>query len=376
VNRFGDALRRFRNASNDPERENKRLSQERLGELIGRELGDYGYTGAAISEWELGKSKPIADDRRVVIALVHVLHKCGGLKSPAEADQFLKWGNYRALDEEEGHGIFPDFPDEMHTEQAAPSENIADHSRSSLLANMLSISQYELKQIFDKAREAGPEPSWPRVLAALMRKATDGFSLSMSSILWIAVWLLTIWSMSPSLKFPFASYDSAFVALGKYAGGSLVIPLFIGALVNTKSNEYWRSQSGVSSFLLRLYTYQGAGVGFNVGYFLVFPLSLVRHYLGFEPTIWIEVIAATVAVILGNMGARVVPHNLWLAYKRLTLRDGWIFFVVALMGPLWAFFFLEFYSTLLHPVLGIVVILLALSGVVLFARKTSQKHTA
>lgn len=375
MKKFGEALRRFRNASNDPERENKRLSQERLGELIGRELGDYGYSGAAISEWELGKSKPNADDRRVVIALVHVLHKCGGLKTLAETDQFLKWGNFRALDEEESHGIFPDLPDETQTEQAALNKNITEHSRSSWLADMLSVSQDELKQILARARE-GPEPSWPRVLAALMRKATDGFSLSMRSILWIAVWLLTIWSMSPSLKFPFASYGSAFIALCKYAGGSLVIPLLIGALVNTKSNEYWRRQSGVSSFLLRLYTYQGAGVGFNVGYFLVFPLSLIRYYMGFSPVTWIEVIAATVAVILGNMGARVVPHNLWLAYKRLTLRDGWIFFVVALMGPLWAFFFLEFYSTLLHPVLGIIVILLALSGVVLIAQKSSQKQTA
>jgi hypothetical protein len=161
-----------------------------------------------------------------------------------------------------------------------------------------------------------------------------------------------------------------------YAGGSLVIPLLIGALVNTKSSEYWRNQSGVSSFLLRLYTYQGAGVGFNVGYFLILPLSLARHYLGFEPAIWIEILAATVSVILGNMGAHVVPHNLWRAFDRLTFKDGGIFFVVALMGPLWAFFFLEFYSTLLHPALGVVVILLALSGVVLFARKRSQKQTA
>lgn len=375
MNRFSEALRRFRNASNDPERDNKRLTQERLGQLIGEELGDLGVSGAAISEWELGKSKPSVDDRKLLIALVHVLHKCGGLQMPTEADQFLKWGNYRALDEEESHRIFPNLPDEIPAEQSAPKENVSEPNRSSWLADMLSISQNELKQILDKARE-GPEPSWPRVLAALMRKATGGFSLSMSSILWIAVWLLTIWSMSPSLKFPFASYDSAFIALCMYAGGSLVIPLLIGALVNTKSNEYWRSQTGVSSFLLRLYTYQGAGVGFNVGYFLVFPLSLIRYYMGFSPATWIEVIAATVAVILGNMGARVVPHNLWLAYKRLTLRDGWIFFAVALMGPLWACFFLEFYSTLLHPVLGIIVILLALSGVVLFARKPSQKQTA
>ena len=376
MNRFGEALRRFRNASNDPERQNKRLSQERLGELIGDELGDLGVSGAAISEWELGKSQPSAADRRLLIALVRVLHKCDGLKTPAEADQFLKWGNYRAFDQEETRRIFPDLTNEMHTEQAASNENTSEQNNSSWLADMLSISQDELKQILDKAREDGPEPSWPRVLAALMRKATGGFSLSMSTILWIAVWLLTVWSMSPSLKFPFTTYDSAFIALGMYAGGSLVIPLLLGTLVDTKASEYWRKQSGVSSFLLRLYTYQGAGVGFNVGYFLVFPLSLARHYLRFEPSIWIEILAATVSVVLAHMGARVIPHNLWRAFKRLTFRDGGIFFAVALMGPLWAFFFLEFYSTLLHPALGIVVILLALSGVVLIARKSSQKQTA
>lgn len=365
MNRFGEALRKCRNASNDPGRDNKRLTQERLGDLIGSELGDLGVSGAAVSEWELGKSKPSAEDRKVLMALMSVLHKCGGLATPTDVDQILKWGNYRALDEEEIRRIFPGLP---------PDETQVAADRPSWLADMLSISQAELKQVLDKAKE-GPEPSWPRVLAALMRKATDGFSLSMSALLWVAAWLLAIWWMSPSLRFPFAAYDSAFIALCKYAAGSLVIPLFIGALVNTKDSAYWNGQNGVDPALLRLYTYQGAGIGFNVGYFLVFPLSLIRHYLGFGPTVWIEILAATVSVILGNMGAQVVPHNLWRAYNRLTLADGGIFFAVALMGPMWAFFFLEFYSTLLHPVLGIVVILLALSGVVLIARRGSNKQT-
>ena len=67
---FGDALRKFRQASNDPERLNRRLSQERLGEMIGREFNNWGYTGAAISEWELGKSRISGDDRAILLALV------------------------------------------------------------------------------------------------------------------------------------------------------------------------------------------------------------------------------------------------------------------------------------------------------------------
>jgi hypothetical protein len=188
---FGDTLRKFRQASNDPERLNRRLSQERLGEL-----NNWGYTGAAISEWELGKSRISADDRDILLALVNVFRMCGGIQTVLDANQLLEAGNYRPLDQEE-----------------------------------------------------------------------------------------------------------------------------------------------------------------------------IRN------TVWIEIAAAIVSVLLGSMAARVVPHNLWRAFKRLTFRDGWIFFVVTLMGPLWAFFFLEYYSTLLHPTFGIIVILLALSAVVLFARKRSKKQT-
>jgi hypothetical protein len=74
------------------------------------------------------------------------------------------------------------------------------------------------------------------------------------------------------------------------------------------------------------------------------------------------------------MAARVVPHNLWLAYGRLDLADGWIFFVVALLGPLWGIFFLEYYSVLLTPALGSIVILLALTGVIIFGIYQSRRR--
>lgn len=372
---FGILFRSFRESCRDPDFPARRLPQQKFGELLGRELGMFqGYSGTAVSDWERGKSKIHADDRFILVAIIKLLYQHGGIKTMKDADSLLEAGNYRALNTEEIYRIFQETPSAEHS-QTESGEKTFEVSSLSWLADMLSISQKELKQMLDEARK-GPEPSWPRVLASLMRKATAQLSLSMSTILWIAVWLLTIWLISPSLRFPFATYNSAFFALCIYAGASLSIPLLIGALVNTKSSEYWSRQSGVSSFLLRLYTYQGAGVGFNVGYFLMLPLSLVRHYLGFEPAIWIEILAATTSVVLGSMGAHIVPHNLWLAFKRLTLKDGGIFFVVALMGPLWAFFFLEFYSTLLHPVLGIVVILLALSGVVFAARRRSHKQTA
>jgi hypothetical protein len=160
-----------------------------------------------------------------------------------------------------------------------------------------------------------------------------------------------------------------------YVVGSLVVPLLIGTLVDTKHNEYWQAQELADSRLLRLYTYQGAGIGFNLGYFFVLPLVLIWHYLNLGPSVWLEIIAVTLGLVLGNMSARVVPHNLWLAYRRLHLTDGAIFFVVAFIGPLWGIFFLEYYSVLLTPFWGGIVILAALLLFIIIPIGQSKKKT-
>ena len=68
---FGQLLRKSRRQCRDPDRGGI-LTQERLGELIGLELGDSGYSGAAISDWERMKSKISAADRLVLLALLAV----------------------------------------------------------------------------------------------------------------------------------------------------------------------------------------------------------------------------------------------------------------------------------------------------------------
>ena len=365
---FGEALRTFRQASNDPERLNRRLSQERLGELVGDVMADAGVTGAAVSDWEHGKSKISSADWDVLIALIKVLHKGGGLKTLAEANHFLELGNYRALKDDEASKIFVESPPDPEQEEN-PKTRIPSPTE-----NLFTVSEKELKVLIDKAKQDGPDPWWPRVLAALMRKATDRFSLSLRTILWVWIWLMAYWLIGPSLRLSFADPDAMLLAMQKYVIGSLIIPLMIGLLINTKDSEYWRLQAGADSLLLRLYTYQGAGIGFNLGYFFVLPFNLLRHYLHLESSVWIELLAATTGLIVGTMGARVVPHNLWRAFGRLTWADGAIFFVVALMGPLWAFFFLEFYTVLLHPVTGILVFLLAITILVFFATRKSKNY--
>ena len=102
---FGQWLRHHRRQASDPLRGGL-LTQARLGELIGDALGDAGYSGAAVSDWERDKSKISEDDRLVLVALLEVLHQCQGLDSMEAADRLLRAGNYRALDESERVRLF------------------------------------------------------------------------------------------------------------------------------------------------------------------------------------------------------------------------------------------------------------------------------
>ena len=106
---FGQLLRYHRRQSHDSLRGGL-LTQERLGELLGHELGHAGYSGAAVSDWERGKSKIDEEEWSVLLALVAVLHRSGGLETPVEADELLQAGNYRPLNQEERVAIFGEDP--------------------------------------------------------------------------------------------------------------------------------------------------------------------------------------------------------------------------------------------------------------------------
>jgi hypothetical protein len=366
---FGKTLRRLRQKSHDPERVKRSLSQARLGVLIGHTMDDRGFTGAAISDWERGKSRINAEDRSVLIALIKILYKCGGIESYNDANELLESGNYRPLNTKEVQAVFGFIPVGDGAKSASHEEKISKPLNYLLLQRLLALSDVELQNLLDDT-ERGPAPSWPRKLAVLLRKVSERWSFSVSTVFWIVIWAFAWWLIPPSLRWPFADRSVALQAIGMYIVGTLIMPLLIGLLINTKNNEYWKQQQLTSSILLRLYTYQGAAIGFNLGYFFVFPFILVRYYLGLGSSIWLEIMVVTLGLILGNMGARVIPHNLWLAYHRLFFKDGAIFFVVAFVGPLWGIFFLEYYSLLLTPVWGSVILLAAL---LLFLKITIQQ---
>jgi hypothetical protein len=172
------------------------LTQERLGELLGDELGNAGYSGAAVSDWEREISKIDEDNRPVLVALVGVLYQLGGVETVAEANKLLHAGNYRALNPDERQQIFPEgttesggegqvkaeiraitAPFDRPSTQSVPEPIVSKERRKQLIL-LKKVERFWVEGVLEKSvHDAGliqlaqkPEPSavaspWPGVVA-------------------------------------------------------------------------------------------------------------------------------------------------------------------------------------------------------------------
>lgn len=355
---FGSLLRSFREQCKDSST-GRRLTQEKLGDFLFDEMGVH-YSGAAVSDWERNESRINANERLLLLSLVKILKQHGGVQSPADADRLLEAGNYRALNQLEKEELFPGLfeADDPPAPESASKESYS--YLQSLLRDIFFISASEFEEIMDKARK-GPSPVWPRMTVALIRKFTDRLSVFdvLRAILWVWIWVIAYWLVAPSLQRP-PTNGTVVQSMVLYTIGSLILPLLIGAMTGAGGKEFWKEKGLSRSPVLHLYVHQGAYVGFHVGYFVIFVLTSVQNLIGAQAA-WVEFMKIALPIAVGYAGAHLIPYNLWLAYGRLRFKDGGIFFVFALLGPLWAWFFIEFHSTLTSPVMGAVLLLAAMT---------------
>lgn len=364
---FGETLRKYRQSSKDTNSP-RPLSQQRLGELLGEELGlQGGYSGAAVSDWERGKSQISASDRRMLLSMLKVLYRHSGLKNVRDADNLLESGNYKGLSLDEKIQVFPKEIIEDEEQDDAP---LFEKRRKWILfwSGNLFYDNEKLTEQLARA-EDGPPPSWPRKIVVLINGGMVGWNAfdMLHLFLWFLLLLLSAWLLSPSLRWPFANSFEVLSAMNLYIAGSLSVPALVGLLTNTRKNQYWQKISLVSARSLRLYTYQGAAVGFHVGYFGIFALNLFFYYIGTGYSLWLEL--SGIALILGiaYWSAHLIPYNLWQAYQRLELADGAIFFIFIFLGPVWGLAFYFISPVLLDPVFGPWVVLSAVGLLILGA---------
>ncbi|HRQ21994.1 MAG TPA: hypothetical protein PLF42_01090 [Anaerolineales bacterium] len=291
----------------------------------------------------------------------------GGITTLSEADLLLESGNYRALNQSEREKLFP--RDTEMVDQKVSSSQIRHFPDE-----IFPISPIEFEEILIKAK-AGPQPAWTHVVVFIIRKITDRVSVFalLRALLWLWLWIIAYRLVAPSLQWSLITGVNSLKIAGVYAAGALVLPLLIGAMTNTNKEIFWRERKLSRSPILRLYTHQGAYVGFHVGYFVIFFLTSVQNLFTPHFIHWVEFIKVAFPILMGYAGARLIPHNLWVAYGRLHLRDGGIFFFFALLGPLWAWFLLEVYKKLASPVTAAISILAAITILVFWNAWKNRK---
>lgn len=369
---FGKQLRVFRLQCRDPET-GRGLTQQKLGELLYEEMG-IRYSGAAISDWERNKSKIAVSDRLVLASLIKILKRHGGIKSPAEANLLLEVGNYRALNESELNEVFPKGIQEVLPETETLPLKRQPLNFEFVLNNVFFNSPDEYQKILSEANE-GPPPAWPRIVVVLINRATSRWTIFhvLKMLIWLWIWLITYWLIFPSLQWPFSTKNSAVQSMVFFASGSVILPLIIGAMVNTKDQLFWKKKKISNKPAIRLYVHQGAYIGFHVGYFAVFAIHLIAYYLQFGFAVWFQFLLTGLPLFMSALGAHIVPDNLWCAYRRLWLSDGWIFFAFVPLGPLWGWFFLEYHSWLTLRIPGVLTVGVAVILAIWWSRRNSKR---
>lgn len=335
---FGSLLREFRLKSHNPKTK-KHLTQQEVGEYLREEIG-IRYSGTAVSDWERNQSKIYVDDRPLLFAIIKILKQYDGIQNVSQANQLLESGNYRILNLEETKILSP-------------------------------------KSITEKEQVGGPVPAWAEESVSVVRKFTDSLSAwqFVKIIAWVWIFFITHWLITPSLQFPFVDNEVAIKNMRLYVIGTLCSPLAIGWMTNIKNNLYWKEQSIQKPINLWVYAFQGAYVGFHVGYFFIFFAALMMKQLNLHSALWFDIIKIVFVMIVSYASAQLVPYNLWRAYQRLDLKDGWMFFIFIVVGPAWAWFFLEFYEILFSPIIGAMIILLSITLVIIIEVIKAHKKT-
>ncbi|MDJ0752731.1 MAG: helix-turn-helix transcriptional regulator [Ardenticatenaceae bacterium] len=331
---FGELLKFYREQCTDSAIGKGKLTQARLGELIGREVGFEGYTGGAVSEWERGKSHINKDDRLILKALIRILHENGGLVHAKEADEFLISGNYAPLNFIEMNKIFM-------------QENEDD--KLDFLSEWLKLWPPQIGKLF------GSEFPF-RWLTPFQSNLLTSKRI-LQGITWLLVWIITWFLVTPLMQWPFYTEDQLWQAIVFYVSGSFIVPLIIAALTITKNDPFWQKADLSSTVWLRLYTHQGALVGFHVGYMLIFFIRLVSYCLRLD-VFWAGLNSAAIAVVisLSYMTAKLTPSTLYDTYGRLNFRDGAIFWVSIFFGVGFGVFFFIYHAYILYRPFGLVLI--------------------
>ena len=329
---FGNQLKYFRLRTSDP-KTGRAITQERLAELLEEELDLPGYNNKLISRWERNKQHIDVSERTLLLGLIMILTKYGGIQTPGEADTWLESGGYRPITFQECCQI-AGFTDQVTTQFCSDYQGEAP-----LFLDLEGLRTELTRIVLGEEDDVLAKISWSGRGLALFRRLVNWSGArviltilllaTISTILILPYWQQLVGPLTERL-FPLALFLS----------GSLVVPFLITMTTDPdqlpgeppyRSEEFWRL------FFLK---WTGAVVGF--GTFL--GMFILAGFI-FFPLGWTAILPGACfffslfGVIFGRMMARQAPANRVVMFGRplrLHSADRLFFTVFLVSGVLFA----------------------------------------
>lgn len=305
------------------------LTQAALAELMSIQSG-IEVSQQAVGYWCQGSRVP--RDRFTLLALLHALYSKAGLGTREEINTILLAAGAGALHETERLKWFPALPP-LQEQGGAPSpgetpgrpapsaENHPFWLR--LVAMVFRLSDATIEQI-QRVYTTGPQPRWAGLFLLLSSRLTTGWTAERvlaggtGVLLVLGSWLLTY----PPLRWmPLTGSDLQFAVM-RLVAGALLVPLGVAAVSRTKDDPFWVEKALGNDNHVRLFTHLGAALGFQVGYTLLFFVTLLLYHLKLHPLpLWLELLLSGGVLVWSYTAARQVPYNMLRAYGAVQFRE-------------------------------------------------------
>lgn len=361
---FGSLLRKYRRQSHDPVT-GAQLTMQMVTTMLQDRMGA-SYTYQSVSNWERDKNQINKDDRSILIGLISLLHKCGGLKTLEDANLLLRAGNYRELDVGEVEKVNRHW---LAAGEYEPNENPPGKPLSivvNVLIEWLAHPEQQIRQLVGIDGSGLPPDFTDFFVYSLNRfaqrwTAHKALFLIGRLLLIIATWYLTL----PLLFWPLTT---PMISAVLFVVGAIFIPASIAGLDWLQERSFWltvttkNKQEGVRY----LFAYTGAVTSFQIAYFALLVINIFLHDVSGHSlgSVWaiVQLSLAAGLVLMSYVGARQVPRSMWRAFGKLAFTEGdvSILIVFSLMGSLLAWGIVHYVDDLLrYRFVGIAIILVA-----------------
>ncbi|MCB0036726.1 MAG: hypothetical protein KDE51_21990, partial [Anaerolineales bacterium] len=263
-NLFGKQLRFYRHHCVDPST-GKRLTQDRLGELLDELAAVPGLDGKRIGRWERGVDIIDHTERRdLLVGWLQVLHHCGGLRNQAEANQLLKLGQYSSLTTAEAQQINPNWKNEG--QQTLPALAFT-------IENVLEVlKKYRLPYIEPQLRTPAGLVIW-----GLNRLQHLPYIKILAVLFLMAA---TYLALRPSFVWPILDETRRLQVYGRFVLINLLAPFFVAWLTQPDYIEHLTMETRLQRRLYFHLQWIGAQVGFVAFGWVALLASLAFYHLG------------------------------------------------------------------------------------------------